>query len=363
MGSPDTGRDEDTALYQDTAEQAALREVVRDFCARHAAAPGLLADGARAADVWKRLAGELGLTGLAIAEHHGGTGAGLAEVAVAVQELGRVLLPVPYLSTAVAGAVLSEGLAQGASDDSQRAVPDLLAGLASGELPAALALDGELTARQSVISGQARHVLDGAEAGLFLVRATDGGLYAVRARDAAVEPAGTLDQTRSQATVTFRDSPALATGADAGRAVSLLRAALAAESAAAAARCLEITVAYLKTRRQFGRVIGSFQALRHRCADLAVEVTAAQATARAAVCAGPAEREVTAALAKLYCGDVFWHVAAEMVQLHGGIGITWEHPAHRYLKRAKTTQLLLGTRGELRHLIASLAGLGSGRLG
>jgi alkylation response protein AidB-like acyl-CoA dehydrogenase len=106
-------------------------------------------------------------------------------------------------------------------------------------------------------------------------------------------------------------------------------------------------------------VIGSFQALRHRCADLAVEVTAAQATARAAACARPAEREVTAALAKLYCGDVFWHAAAEMVQLHGGIGITWEHPAHRYLKRAKTTQLVLGTRGELRRLIAGLAGLGS----
>ena len=160
--------------------------------------------------------------------------------------------------------------------------------------------------------------------------------------------------------MTFRDSPARATGVSAVRAQSLLRALLAAESAAAAQRCLEVTVAYLQTRRQFGRVIGSFQALKHRCADLAVEVTAARATAAAAVCAcagDPGQSGLTAALAKAYCADVFWHAAAEMVQLHGGIGFTWEHEAHRYLKRAKTTQLVLGTRGELRRLITDLAGL------
>jgi alkylation response protein AidB-like acyl-CoA dehydrogenase len=161
--------------------------------------------------------------------------------------------------------------------------------------------------------------------------------------------------------VTFADSPARAAGVSAVRAESLLRALLAAESAAAAQRCLQVTVAYLQTRRQFGRVIGSFQALKHRCADLAVEVTAARAAAAAAVAgtviAGPDELRVTAAVAKLYCADAFWHAAAEMVQLHGGIGFTWEHEAHRYLKRAKSTQLLFGTRGELRQLIADLAGL------
>jgi alkylation response protein AidB-like acyl-CoA dehydrogenase len=355
----------------DTAEQAALRAVVRGFCARHAGSAGLLADGLTAASVRKRLAGELGLTGLAIAERYGGMGGGLAEVAVATQELGRVLLPVPYLPTAVAGAVLGEA--------SPELAARLLPGLASGEVTAAFALDGDITARdasapdpgtgrarlpgsalacgQARLSGQARHVLDGAEAGLFLARSQAGVLYAVQAADAVVEPAGTLDQTRSQATVTFRDAPALATGTGAGRAVSLLRAMLAAESAAAAQRCLEVTVGYLTTRWQFGRVIGSFQALRHRCADLAVEVTAARATAAAAIAAGPAELELTAALAKLYGADVFWHAAAEMVQMHGGIGFTWEHEAHRYLKRAKTTQLLLGTRGELRALVSDLAAL------
>ena len=355
----------------DTPDQAALRAVVRDFCARHASSAGQLADGMTTASVWKRLASELGLTGLAIGERHGGMGAGLAEVAVAAQELGRVLLPVPYLSTAIAGAVLGEG--------SPELAARMLPSLATGAVTAAFALDGEivawdipaqvhgpgsswlpgqgLAAGEALVSGQARHVLDGAEAGLFLARSRAGPLYAVRAVDAVVEPAGTLDQSRSQATVTFRHAPALATGADARRAVSLLRAALAAESAAAAQRCLELTVGYLTTRRQFGQPIGSFQALRHRCADLAVEVTAARATAAAAIAAGPAELEVTAALAKLYCADVFWHAAAEMIQLHGGIGFTWEHEAHRYLKRAKTTQLLLGTQGELRALIGDLAGL------
>jgi alkylation response protein AidB-like acyl-CoA dehydrogenase len=405
--------------YADSPEQAALREVVRDFCARHAASAGVLASGTPAASVWKRLAGELGLTGLAIGERYGGTGAGLAEVAVAAQELGRVLLPVPYLSTAVAGAVLGEGDPEVAAE--------FLPGLASGELTAAFALDAELTVRdaaapdvagrdlsaqdvtvrnitargdglpgrapvpdqalvpgysgvpgRALISGHARHVLDGPEAGVFLARVANGALFAVRAQDAIVEPTGTLDATRSQSAVTFRDSPARAVGLNAVRAESLLRALLAAESAAAAQRCLEVTVAYLQARRQFGRVIGSFQALKHRCADLAVEVTAAQATAAAAVSAatalgtttpastasaigasgGPAELQVTAALAKVYCADAFWHVAAEMVQLHGGIGFTWEHGAHRYLKRAKTNQLVLGTRGELRRLIADLAGLG-----
>jgi alkylation response protein AidB-like acyl-CoA dehydrogenase len=124
-----------------------------------------------------------------------------------------------------------------------------------------------------------------------------------------------------------------------------------------------VTVDYLKTRVQFGRPIGTFQALKHRCADLAVSVASAQATARAAVRAAPADPDqlpVLAPLAKLVCADVFWRVAAEMVQLHGGIGFTWEHQAHRYLKRAKTTQLLHGSPAELRRLVAERAGLSSG---
>jgi alkylation response protein AidB-like acyl-CoA dehydrogenase len=328
----------------DSPEQAALREVVRDFCRKHA--------GPRA---WVRLTGELGLTGLAVAECYGGAGAGLAEVAVAVEETGRVLLPAPYLSTALAGAVLNEGML---SDNGGDAAGELLPGIASGALRAAFVFgDCSVEASDGRLTGVAHHVLDGAEADLFLVGA-GGALFAVRATDTVVTPACTLDQTRSQATVEFPAAPAVAAGCAAERAEDLLRVMLAVESVGAAAHCLDVTVGYLRTRVQFGRPIGAFQALRHRCADLAVEVASARATAAGT----PAELPVPGLpvlgpLAKRYCVDVFWHVAAEMIQLHGGIGFTWEHEAHRYLKRAKTSQLLHGTPAQLRRLVSQRAGL------
>ncbi len=332
----------------DSPEQAALRETVRDFCRKHA--------GPQA---WARLTGELGLTGLAVPDRYGGAGAGLAEVAIAVEETGRVLLPAPYLSTALAGALLGEADA-GSGDDE---LGEFLSGIASGALRAAFVFSDSVEAADGRLTGVAHHVLDGAEAGLFVVRAEDA-LFAVRAADTVVTSAGTLDQTRTQATVEFRGSPAAAAGSAAygaaGRAEELLRVMLAVESAGAAAHCLDVTVGYLKTRAQFGRPIGAFQALRHRCADLAVEVASARATAYAAVRAAtesPAELPVLGPLAKRHCTDVFWHVAAEMIQLHGGIGFTWEHEAHRYLKRAKTSQLLHGTPAELRRLVAQRAGL------
>jgi acyl-CoA dehydrogenase len=333
----------------DTPEQAALREAVRDFCRKHAG-PG----------AWDRLTGELGLTGLAVPERHGGAGASLAEVAVAVEETGRVLLPAPYLSTALAGAVLSEGSAV----PGDGSLVEFLPGIASGALRAAFAVGGSVTASGGSVTGIVQHVLDGAQADLFLVRAGDT-LFAVRAADAVVTPAGTLDESRSQATISFDDAPAVAAGCAAERAEDLLRVMLAVESAGAAAHCLDVTVGYLKTREQFGRPIGAFQALRHRCADLAVEVTSARSTAYAAVraaaapagTASAAELAVLGPLAKRHCVDVFWHVAAEMIQLHGGIGFTWEHEAHRYLKRAKTSQLLHGNPAELRRLVSQRAGL------
>jgi len=342
----------------DTPEQAALREVVRDFCGKHAG-PG----------AWDRLTGELGLTGLAVPECYDGAGAGLAEVAIAVEETGRVLLPAPYLSTALAGAVLSEGGAV----DGDGVAAEFLTGIASGARRAAFILGSSVTVADGRLTGVADHVLDGAEADLFVVRAGDA-LFAVRAADTVVTPSLTLDETRSQAAVSFGDAPGLALSCSAERAQDLLRVMLAVESAGAAAHCLDVTVAYLKTRVQFGRPIGAFQALRHRCADLAVEVASARATAYAAVRAAAssagagdgagtgavgssAELAVLGPLAKRHCVDVFWHVAAEMIQLHGGIGFTWEHEAHRYLKRAKTSQLLHGTPAELRRLVAQRAGL------
>jgi alkylation response protein AidB-like acyl-CoA dehydrogenase len=326
-------------LFLDTPEQALLRSTVRDLLGR-----GLGTDS-----LWKRLTGELGLTGLAVPESDGGAGAGLAEVAVAVAETGRVLAPVPYLSAALAGWVLGRAGA-GAGGE-------FLPGIADGSLRAAFVFTGALTVSGGRVSGVASHVLDGAEADLFVVACGDS-LSVARARDARVTPLDTMDQTRSQATVEFGSSVAVpVTGVAAEMAEDLFRVLLAVESAAAAAHCLDVTVAYLRTRTQFGRALGTFQALRHRCADLAVQVAAATATAQAAVAAASTDPSVLGPLAKKYCADVFWQVAAEMIQLHGGIGFTWEHEAHRYLKRAKTTQLVLGSPAELRRLIGSRAGL------
>jgi alkylation response protein AidB-like acyl-CoA dehydrogenase len=157
-----------------------------------------------------------------------------------------------------------------------------------------------------------------------------------------------------------RVSPEGDGGEFADRAADLVRAFLAAESAAAAVQCLDRCVEYLKTRVQFGRPIGQFQALKHRCADLAVAAESAWMTAHAAIQAAvgdPAEFTVAAPLAKRYCADAFFAVAAETIQLHGGIGFTWEHDAHLYLKRAKSTQLLHGTPSDLRHEIARRAAL------
>ncbi len=373
--------------FADTPEQADLRAAVRAFAGRHATPERVRAAmaGPDGYDpkVWERLSAELGLVALAVPERFGGAGAGPGEVAVAVEELGRVLLPSPYLSSAVAalalagaaaggagaagGAYAARGAAAAGDAGAARgayaargaaAAERYLPGLADGSVIGALALDADVTAAGGAVTGVARNVVDGAAAGLLLVRAGDE-LLAVAASDATVEPLGTLDQTRRQAAVRFDHAPAVPAGS-ALPAVALQRVLLAAECAAAAEHCLDVTVAYLKTRRQFGRPIGSFQALKHRAADLAVAVSSAHATARAAVWAAgsdPAALPALAPLAALHCVRTFVQVAGEMIQLHGGIGFTWEHEAHLYLKRAKSTQLLLGPASALRAEIGLAAGL------
>jgi alkylation response protein AidB-like acyl-CoA dehydrogenase len=344
--------------FADSPEQAALRDAVRAFARRHATPGQVRAAMASTSGydpaVWERLASDLGLTALAVPERHGGASAGPGEVAVAVEELGRVLLPSPFLSTAVVALVLAGPAASETSQAALRYLP----GLANGSLTGALALRGEMTMAGGTVSGVSGNVVDGAAAGLLLVRAGDR-LVAVDGADASIEPVETLDQTRRQAVVRFDRAPALPAG-PAVPAIALLRVLLAAECAAAARHCLDVTVDYLKTRRQFGRPIGSFQALKHRAADLAVAVESAHATARAAVwTAGndPAGLATLAPLAALHCSRTFLQATGEMIQLHGGIGITWEHQAHLYFKRAKSTQLLLGPASALRAEIGREAGL------
>jgi alkylation response protein AidB-like acyl-CoA dehydrogenase len=345
--------------FADTAEQAALRAAVRAFARRHATPEQVRTTMASAAGydpkIWERLSIELGVTALAVPECCGGAGAGPREVAVVVEEFGRVLMPSPFLSTAVAALVLTRAAEDGSG---LAAAERYLPGLADGSVIAALALDADITAADGTISGTARNVVDGAAAGLLMVR-SGNRLLAVAAADARVVPLDTLDQTRRQATAQFDRTPALAIG-PAAPAIALHRVLLAAECVAAAEHCLDVTVDYLKTRRQFGRPIGSFQALQHRAADLAVAVVSARATAQAAVwtaAADPAGLAALAPLAALHCARTFRQVAGEMIQLHGGIGFTWEHEAHLYFKRAKSSQLLLGPVSALRAEIGREAGL------
>ncbi|MGW2150663.1 acyl-CoA dehydrogenase family protein [Nonomuraea bangladeshensis] len=389
-----------------TDDQLALREVTRQFLAKHgepARRTALAEPGGFDRALWRRLTGELGLAGLAVPERFGGAGAGLLEVAIVVEEFGASLLPMPYLPSALAAALLAE-LADGesaapaarpAAASAAEFAAEQLPGLADGTLIGALAC-AEAAAGQPPgvrldaggrLHGTTAHVLGGDVADVLLVAAAtsdgvapDGArrdapgvtlcgvrrdapgvtLCGVR-RDApglAVSTPPSLDPTRPQALITFTGTPAVPLAADERRAVELLWTALAVESAGAARRCLTDTVDHLRTRTQFGRPLGSFQALKHRCADLAAEIESAVSTAYYAVWAAtesPRESAVVAPLAKAHCADVFFHAAAESIQLHGGIGFTWEHDAHLYLKRAKSTQLLYGSPSYLRRVVGRRA--------
>ena len=351
-------------------DQRELRETLRAFLGRHATSnavreAALGGDGfGRAA--WERLVGEMELTSLAIPAEAGGTGASFVEVGIALEELGRTLLPVPYLPTVCAAAAVAGSAAAG----------PLLERIVAGEA-VAVALEGVEALRASgdgdavTVDGSARHVLDAPHAAAFVCAVELEGEPALVAvdRDAAgveVVPEATLDQTRRQGELHFDASPATRLSAPGdGRAAvergrDLVSVALALEAVGAAARCLEATVEYLGERVQFGKPIGSFQALKHRCADLAAGLEAARSTAYYAGWAAdgaPVELAVLAPLARAVCNDAFLHVAAESIQLHGGIGFTWEHDAHLYFKRAKSTDLLGGGSRAQRRLVGARAGI------
>jgi alkylation response protein AidB-like acyl-CoA dehydrogenase len=362
-----------------SSEQDDFRASTRAFLAKHAAGLRSRALGSFDRPLWTKLTEELGLTALAIPEPAGGIGASLVEVAIALEESGRVLLCVPYLSTVVAAAALTPPL--GAADSLDGDVAALLGGIAAGETVATLAVAEAglrwgsdwfaTTARRRgdgyVIEGVKEHVLDGDVADLAVVVAVcDGelGLFAVRAEDVRRRGMSTVDQTRPVARWEFDNAPATRIsgpgdeGAAAAYAVDILHAALAVEAVGTAAGSLELTVAYLKTREQFGVPLATFQALRHRVADLAVSLDAATSSAWYAIrTAGADEFGVCAPVAKLVAADAAYAVAADSIQLHGGIGFTWEHDAHRYFKRATATRLTYGDPPALRRLIGARAAL------
>jgi alkylation response protein AidB-like acyl-CoA dehydrogenase len=366
-----------------TAEQEELRASVRKFLADRVPITAVreLMEGADGGDpaVWAMAGQQLGLQGLAIPEEYGGSGFSFAEQAIVLEELGAALYGGPYLASAVlaANALLRSG--------DEAAKTAYLPGIASGELIATVAFtedDGSwepgatrLTATSSAdgwaLSGHKSFVLDGHTAGLILVVGrTDAGLslFAVPADAAGLRRTAlpTLDQTRKLARLEFDAVPAALVGADGGAeevlaaTLDIAAVAQAAEQLGGAQRALDMAVEYAKVRHQFGRPIGSFQAIKHRCADLLLEVESLRSAvqyAAAAVAEDSAEVPVVAALVKAYASDVYFHVAAENIQIHGGIGFTWEHDAHLYFKRAKASELFLGDATLHRERLATRIGL------
>jgi alkylation response protein AidB-like acyl-CoA dehydrogenase len=366
-------------LYTDVEDS--LRASVRDLLTARCAPARVIAtyDGARDLQrgLWRALSVDLGLAGLLVPEDRGGAGATAREAAVALEELGRFVAPVPFLTSAV---VATTALLY-PDDHQQGDVAELLGRLAAGRCTAALVVPfsaGATSFRATVradedgiLRGRVTSVAGALEADVLVVPvSTDAGveLHAVATAGAGVgvEPVVSLDMTRQLADIALAGARSTrVTSANTGDAavrdaLDLGAALLASEQVGVAQWCLDHTVSYLRDRRQFGRPVGGFQAIKHRLADLYVMIESARAAARyAAVTAAEddPDRRVAACVAQAYCSEVAVKAAEECVQLHGGIGMTWEHPTHLYLKRAKADQIALGAPGEFRRRLSELVDL------
>ncbi|WP_327693434.1 acyl-CoA dehydrogenase family protein [Streptomyces sp. NBC_00459] len=369
-----------------TEEHEALRSTLRRFLSDKAPSEAVRrsmeSEEGHDPELGRRMAAQLGLHGIALPEEYGGFGGGPVELGIVLEELGRVLLPSPYFATvALAGQALTAS-----GDDTAKA--RWLPGIADGSLSGTLALaeaggswrveDVTASATRAEkgdtgwrVSGTKMFVVDGHSADLLLVTAradTGPGLYAVDGAATGVTRSRleALDPTRRLARIDLDGVPAVRVGPD-GDATAYLRTvvdlvavALAAEQVGGAQACLDAAVRYARIRVQFGRPIGSFQAVKHKCADMLLQVEAARSAAYRAmsVAAGePDELPVSAALAAAYCADAFTHAAKENIQIHGGIGYTWEHDAHLYLKRAKSSEQLFGSPAAHRARLADLVGI------
>src|SRR3984957_20327011 len=357
-----------SAPFSVSDEQRALRNAVADLMARHsgeAQVRALMATDTGFDPAGGRELAAMGLTGLLIGEEYGGAGASPVEMGIAMEEMGRVLLVSPFLSTTVlVPSLLAEAgdAAECGAVLSRIATGDLIATVAfaedgSARLPSTIATSAGAIGDAWHLTGYKHFVLDGQAANLFSVLAgTDAG-PAVFAVDAGapgldVTPLTTVDPTRKQCRLQFVDTPARLVGR-LGAGVEVFTAALdraavalVSEQAGGARRAVEMATDYAKTRYQFGRAIGSFQAVKHMCADMLLEAESAVSAARF-VAGSFAERAPSRiadlALAQAYCSDAFVFVAATNIQVHGGIGFTWEHPAHLYLRRARSNAQLLGS--------------------
>jgi alkylation response protein AidB-like acyl-CoA dehydrogenase len=364
-------------------EQEELRTAVRRFLAEKSPETEVrrLMDTTEGYDpaVWSQMAEQLGLQSLTIPEEFGGSGFTYVELIVVLEEMGAALLCAPFFSTV---ALAANALMTSGDDEAKKSY---LPGIASGETIATLAITEdngkwdfsgiECAAEQSgdgwVLNGHKMFVIDGHVASLIIVAARTGAgvsLFAVPGDAAGLTRTAlpTMDQTRKQARLEFSGTPATLIGTDGGaeaglsKTLDLAAVALAAEQVGGAQRVLDASVEYAKTRIQFGRPIGSFQAIKHKCADMLLEVESAKSAAYYAAWSAAEDSDelpVVASLSKSYCSEAYFHAAAENIQIHGGIGFTWEHPAHLYFKRAKSSELLLGDPSYHRELLAQRIGI------
>lgn len=369
-----------THTFALTDEQQLLRDTVRDVLVRHGTSERVRkvmdTDEAVDRDGWRELS-QLGLVGLLIDEEHGGSGAGVVEAALVAEQLGRTLLPVPFLSSAVLATV---AVTEAASAEQQaELLPQVAAGstllaLAHLDDRGRLAADPGVTAHtdgdEVVLSGTAGFVVDGLAADVLITAAvTDDGLalFQVPADTAGVDRTrvSVLDLTRPMATIAYHEVRLPASARLSGDATTALHRALAAgtavlanEQVGGASRCLEDATTYAKERIQFGRAIGSFQAVKHRLAEMLVKVESARSAAahaaRAVAADDGAEVAIAVPLAASYAAEVYEQASADALQIFGGIGFTWEHDIHLYFKRAKASKLLLGTPGHHRQLLADV---------
>jgi alkylation response protein AidB-like acyl-CoA dehydrogenase len=371
-------------------EQEALRATARGFLAEHSSSErvrrAMASELGFDPETWKRIASELGWPALIVPEARGGLGLGWVDLAVLLEATGEALLCAPLLSS-----VLAANAILAAADEAQQR--ELLPGIAEGHRLAALAWTGpggapglegiEATHRrrgdEQLVSGEARFVLDGHCAELLLVaarregstEADDVSLFAIPASAAGVERRAlpTLDQTRRLAALRLHEvrvprSMLLgeegAAAAPLRRTLDLAAVALAAEQVGGAQRCLDLAVEHAKGRVQFGRPIGSFQAIQHKCADMLLRVESARSASQWAACVAaedPGQLALAASLAKAYCSEAYFHCAAECLQIHGGVGFTWEYDVHLHLKRAQGSQVFLGDPAWHRERVAQRIGL------
>ncbi|GAA4510123.1 acyl-CoA dehydrogenase family protein [Brevibacterium yomogidense] len=332
--------------------------------------------------LWRQLTQDLGLPGLAVPEEDGGAGLSLQDLSYVAEECGRVLAPGPLISTC--GLAVPLLLASGDEEARRTWLPRLVSGeigtVAWQQLPSrdwklrpsvVKAVPNPNSARRWYLTGELSPVLDGGVADiLFVIADTDNGQAVVAVDGTEVGVTRNIlpnfDQTRGLGRVSLHSAPGTLVG-HVGQGAELLAATLdvaavllAAEMIGGAQACLDMSVAYAKVRHQFGRPIGSFQAIKHKCAEVLVDIEGARAAARyAAWCAveDPATLPTAATVAKASAAKAFFRAAAENVQIHGGIGATWEHDAHLYLKRAQASQSMFGNVGADRRRLADLIGI------